>query len=139
MAEGELRLMVWQLLAKPLLGVVADGVKGFVETKKAKAELKVTEVKAATKLKQDQIAGKVAWEASAVDQMKGSWKDELILICLLAPATLVFFPGMTQHIHNGFIALQSLPDYYKHLLYIACSASFGIKGAKGAVGLFKKK
>ena len=110
--------MVWQLLAKPLLGVVADGVKGFVETKKAKAELKVTEVKAATKLKQDQIAGKVAWEASAVDQMKGSWKDELILICLLAPATLVFFPGMTEHIHKGFIALQSLPDYYKHLLYM---------------------
>ncbi len=139
MAEGELRLMVWQLLAKPLLGVVADGVKGFVETKKAKAELKVTEVKAATKLKQDQIAGKVAWEQSAVDQMKGSWKDEAILICLLAPATLVFFPGMTEHIHKGFIALQSLPDYYKHLLYIACSASFGIKGAKGAVGLFKKK
>ena len=87
--------MVWQLLAKPLLGVVADGVKGFVETKKAKAELKVTEVKAATKLKQDQIAGKVAWEASAVDQMKGSWKDELILICLLAPATLVFFLFLT--------------------------------------------
>ena len=38
--------MVWQLLAKPLLGVVADGVKGFVETKKAKAELKLTEIKA---------------------------------------------------------------------------------------------
>ncbi len=136
--EGELRLMVWQLLAKPLLGVVADGVKGFVETKKAKAELKVTEVKAATKLKQDQIAGKVKWEASAVDQMKGSWKDELILICLLAPATLVFFPGMTEHIHKGFIALQSLPDYYKHLLYIACSASFGIKAGKGAMGLIKR-
>ena len=43
--------MVWQLLAKPLLGVVADGVKGVVETKKAKAELKVTEIKAQTKLK----------------------------------------------------------------------------------------
>ena len=27
------------LLVKPLLGVVADGVKGFVETKKAKQEL----------------------------------------------------------------------------------------------------
>ena len=131
--------MVWQLLAKPLLGVAADTVRGFVETKKAKAELKVTEIKAATKLKEDQIAGKIKWEASAVDQMKGSWKDELILICLLAPATLVFFPGMTEHIEKGFIALQSLPDYYKHLLYIACSASFCIKGAKGAVGLFKKK
>jgi hypothetical protein len=70
--------------------------------------------------------------------MKGSWKDELILICLLAPATLVFFPGMTQHIEAGFVALQSLPDYYKHLLYIACSASFGIKAGKGAMGLIKK-
>ena len=36
---------MWQLLAKPLLGVVADGVKGFVETKKAKQELKLTTIK----------------------------------------------------------------------------------------------
>tara|TARA_R110000765_G_scaffold422317_1_gene529296 strand:+ start:408 stop:800 length:393 start_codon:yes stop_codon:yes gene_type:complete len=127
------------LLLKPLLGVAGQVVSGFIETKKAKAENKLVEIKAATALKEQQIAGKVSWEASAVDQMKGSWKDELILICLLAPATLVFFPGMTEHIHNGFIALQSLPDYYKHLLYIACSASFGIKGAKGAMGLIKKK
>jgi hypothetical protein len=46
---------------------------------------------------------------------------------------------MTEHIHKGFVALQSLPDYYKHLLYIACSASFGIKAGKGAMGLIKKK
>jgi len=66
---------MWQLLAKPLLGVVADGVKGFVATKKAKAEQKITKIKAETKLMEDQIKGKVAWEQSAVDQMKGSWKD----------------------------------------------------------------
>jgi len=130
---------MWQLLLKPLIGVAGDAVKGFVDTKKAKAELKVTAIKAATKLKEDQIAGKVAWEASAVNQMDGSWKDELILVVLLFPAVLVFVPGMTDHIHAGFIALQSLPDYYKHLLYIACSASFGIKGAKGAMTLFAKK
>ena len=131
--------MLWGLLLKPLLGVAGDAVKGIVETKKLKQEAKVTKIRADTKLMQDQIAGKVAWEASAVDQMQGSWKDELILICLLGPAVLVFIPGMTDNVHAGFIALQSLPDYYKHLLYIACSASFGIKGAKGAVGLFKKK
>ena len=127
------------LLLKPLMGVASSAVSGYIETKKAKTELKLTTIKATQKLKEDQIAGKVAWEASAVDQMKGSWKDELILICLLGPAVLVFFPGMTHHIEAGFVALQSLPDYYKHLLYIACSASFGIKGAKGAVGLFTKK
>ena len=128
-----------QLLLKPLLGVAGQAVSGFIETKKAKAENKLVEIKAKTKLKEQQIAGEVSWEASAVDQMKGSWKDELILICLLGPAVLVFFPGMTDHVERGFIALQSLPDYYKHLLYIACSASFGIKGAKGAMGLIKKK
>ncbi len=130
---------MWQLLAKPLLGVAADAVKGFVTTKKLKAEQKLTKIKADTKLMEDQIAGKVQWEASAVDQMKGSWKDELILICLLGPAVLVFFPGMTPHIEAGFVALQQLPDYYKHLLYIACSASFGIKGASSAVKFFGKK
>jgi len=130
--------MVWQLLAKPLLGVAADTVRGFVETKKAKAELKVTEVKAATKLKQDQIAGKVKWETTAVDQMKGSWKDELILICLLAPAIAVFVPGWTPHIKAGFEALHSLPDYYKHLLYLACSVSFGVKAGPAAMNLFKR-
>ena len=128
-----------QLLLKPLLGVASQAVTGFVETKKAKAQLKLTEVKAATKLKEDQIAGKVAWEASAVDQMKGSWKDELILICLLTPAVLVFVPGMTPHIEAGFLALHNLPDYYKHLLYLICSVSFGVKMGPAAIGLFKKK
>ena len=130
---------MWGLLLKPLLGVASSAVSGFIETKKLKQEAKLTKIKATTKLMEDQIAGKVAWEASAVDQMKGSWKDELILICLLAPAVAVFFPGMTDHIEKGFLALHSLPDYYKHLLYIACSASFGIKAGAGAINMFKKK
>ena len=126
-------------LVGPVANMVTDAVKGFVETKKAKADLKLTEIKAQKSLKEQQIAGKISWEATAVDQMKGSWKDELILICLLVPAVAVFIPGWTPHIKAGFEALHSLPDYYKHLLYFACSASFGIKGAKGAMGLITKK
>ena len=131
--------MVWGLLLKPLLGVAGDAVKGIIATKKEKAKAKITEIKAITALKEQQIAGKVSWEASAVDQMKGSWKDELILICLLTPAVLVFVPGMTPHIEAGFLALHKLPDYYKHLLYLACSVSFGVKMGPAAMGLFKKK
>ena len=126
-------------LVGPIANMVGDAVKGFVETKKAKADLKLTEIKAQKTLKEQQIAGKISWEASAVDQMQGSWKDEVILLALLVPAVLVFIPGWTPHIKAGFEALHSLPDYYKHLLYIACSASFGIKGAKGAMGLITKK
>jgi len=128
---------MFNLLVGPLASIVGDTIKGFVDTKKAKAELAVTEIKAKTKLKEDQIAGKVAWEASAVDQMKGSWKDEVSLVVLLLPAVLVFTPWQ-EHIHKGFVALQDLPSYYHNLLYIAISASFGIKGAQGAAKLFKK-
>ena len=130
---------MFQLLLKPLLGVAGDMIKGVVETKKAKATAKLTEIKAATALKEQQIAGKVSWEASAVDQMKGSWKDEVSLVVLLAPAVLVFIPGCQEYVKSGFIALQELPAYYQHLLYIAISASFGIKGAGQAVKMFKKK
>ena len=130
---------MWGLLLKPLLGVASSAVSGFIETKKLKQEAKLTKIKADTKLMEDQIAGKVAWEASAVDQMKGSWKDEFVLLALMLPAILVFVPGMTEHVERGFVALQQLPDYYKHLLYIACSASFGIKGAGSAVKFFNKK
>jgi len=128
---------MFNLLVGPLTSIIGDTVKGFVETKKAKTELKLTTIKATQKLKEDQIAGKVAWEASAVDQMKGSWKDEVSLVVLLLPAVLVFTPWQ-EHIHKGFLALQDLPSYYHNLLYIAISASFGIKGAQGAAKLFKK-
>ena len=99
-----------QLLIKPLLGVAGQAVSGFIETKKAKAENKLTEIKANTKLKQQQIAGEVSWEASAVDQMKGSWKDEFVLLALMIPAILVFIPGMTEHVERGFEALHKLPE-----------------------------
>jgi len=125
------------LLLKPLLSIAGTAVTGFVETKKAKQVAKITEIKATTALREQQIAGKVAWEASAVDQMKGSWKDEVSLIVLLLPAVLIFTP-LQEHVHQGFIALQDLPSYYHNLLYIAISASFGIKGAQGAAKLFKK-
>ena len=126
------------LLLGPVANIVSSSVQGFIETKKAKQELKLTEIKATTKLKEDQIAGRVAWEASAVDQMKGSIKDEVALFVLLTPAVLSFIPGMTEYVKQGFIALQETPVYYQHLLYIAISASFGIKGASGAMKLFKK-
>ena len=128
-----------QFLIKPLLGVAGDMIKGVVETKKAKAQAKLTEIKAATALKEQQRAGKVSWEASAVDQMKGAWKDEVSLIVLLFPAVLVFIPGCQEYIRTGFVALQDLPSYYQNLLYIAISSSFGMKAGQSAFKMFKKK
>jgi len=129
---------MWGMLLKPLIGVAGETIKGFVQTKKLKSETKIAEIKAEKKRLEDIANGKIQWEQSAVDQMQGSWKDELILICLLVPAVAVFVPGWTEHIQKGFEALHSLPSYYTNLLYISCCASFGIKGASGAMKLLKK-
>ena len=126
-------------LVGPISSLVGDAVKGFVETKKAKADLALTEIKAQKSLKEQQIAGKIGWEASAVDQMKGSWKDELILICLLVPAVAVFIPGWTPHIKAGFEALHSLPDYYKHLLWHRLQCELWHQGGKRCYGFNHQK
>ena len=127
------------LLAGPIAGMVKDAVTGFIETKKAKSELKLTEIKAQKSLKEQQIAGKISWEASAVDQMKGSWKDEFVLLALMIPAISAFIPFMQPHIERGFQILESLPEYYTHLLYLACSVSLGVRAAPGIKGMISKK
>jgi hypothetical protein len=47
-------------LVGPIANMVTDAVKGFVETKKAKADLALTEIKAQKSLKEQQIAGKIS-------------------------------------------------------------------------------
>ena len=131
--------MVWQLLAKPLLGVVADGVKGFVETRKLKGEVKIAQIQAEKKKNEDIANGKIKWEQSAVDQMKGSWKDEFVLLALMIPAIYAFLPFMQPHIERGFEILSGLPEYYRHLLYLACSVSLGVRAGPAALNMFRKK
>ena len=129
---------MWQLLAKPLLGVVTDSVKGFIQTKKLKGEVKIAQIAAEKKRNEDIVSGKIKWEQSAIDQMKGSWKDEFVLLALMVPAICAFLPFMQPHIERGFQILESLPEYYTHLLYLACSVSLGVRAAPGIKGMISK-
>jgi len=130
---------MWQLLAKPLLGVVTDSVRGFVETKKLKGEVKIAQIAAEKKRNEDIVSGKIKWEQSAIDQMKGSWKDEFVLLALMIPAICSFLPFMQPHIERGFEILSTLPEYYTHLLYLACSVSLGVRAVPGIKGMISKK
>ena len=117
------------LLIKPLLGVAGDVVKGVVETRKAKAEQKVTEIKAKTELMQQQIKGEVDWDLEAIKNTQGSWKDEYLTILFSIPLCLCFLPFTVEYVERGFEALSQTPDWYKYTLGVIVSASFGIKGA----------
>jgi len=117
------------LLIKPLLGVAGDVVKGVVDTRKAKAEQKITEIKAKTSLLEKQIKGEVDWDIEAIKNTQGSWKDEYLTILFSIPLLLCFIPFTVEYVERGFEALSQTPDWYKYTLGVIVSASFGIKGA----------
>ena len=117
------------LLLGPVVDIVSTSVKGFVDTKKAKAEQKVTEIKAKTELMQQQIKGETDWDLEAIKNTQGSWKDEYLTILFSIPLCLCFLPFTVEYVERGFEALQQTPDWYKYTLGVIVSASFGIKGA----------
>lgn len=128
------------LLLGPVVDIVSTSVKGFVDTKKAKAEQKVTEIQAKTKLRQQQIAGEVSWEASAVDQMKGSYKDEFWTVIFGGILICCFLPWTQQYVKEGFIFLEeSTPSWFATCLYVCIGSSFGYRFGKAGLAQFKKK
>ena len=131
---------MFNLLLGPLTDIVGTSVKGFIQNKKAKTELKLTEIKASKKRMEDIAAGKISWEQSAVDQMQTSWKDEFWTLIFGAILLGCFLPWTQDYVAKGFIFLDKhTPQWFATCLIICISASFGIKTAKGAIGIFGKK
>jgi len=126
-----------------LIGPIANLAGTWFENKvaktKADGEAKVAEAKARATVAEKVAAGEGAGEGKMADATVDSWKDEFALVVLLAPAILVFIPGMREYVKDGFAILATLPDWYQYLLYIAISASFGIKGVAQAAKMLKKK
>ena len=126
-----------------LIGPIANLAGTWFENKlaktKADGKAKVAEAKARATVAEKVAAGEVAWEGKMADATVDSWKDEFALIVLLLPAILVFIPSMTEYVRVGFEVLNTLPEWYQYLLFIAISASFGFKGAGQAMKIMGKK
>jgi hypothetical protein len=84
------------------------------------------------------------WESKMADSTANSFKDELVLITLLLPVWIIFYGAMVgddeiiQRVQSGFVAIQACPDEFWYLLFVACTASFGVKGADKLMKLRKK-
>jgi len=126
-------------LIGPIANLAGSWMESKVEKVKADGQAKVAEAKAKAVVAEKVAAGEVAWEKSMADATDGSWKDEFALIVLLLPAILVFIPSMTEYVRSGFEVLNTLPDWYQYLLFIAVSSSFGIKGVGQAMKLMGRK
>jgi len=110
-----------------------------VEKVKADGQVKVAQARAKSVVAEKVATGEIQWEKSMADATDSSYKDEFALIVLLLPAILVFIPSMTEYVRVGFEVLNTLPEWYQYLLFIAVSSSFGIKGVGQAMKLVGKK
>ena len=128
-----------QALIGPIANLASTWFQNKVEKTKADGMAKVAEAKARATVAEKVAAGEVEWEGKMAQATDNSWKDEFALVVLLAPAILVFIPGMKDYVKEGFEILNTLPEWYQYLLFIAISASFGIKGVGQAAKMLKKK
>lgn len=123
-----------QMLIGPAMDLAKDFVKGRAEQQKAIQQRKI-----------QAIQNDADWENKMADATKGSIKDEWFAFILSAPLIAVAYsvamddPEIIARMNEAFSALNALPDWYQYLLFIAVTASFGVKGADKLMNLKKGK
>jgi len=111
-------------LVGPITGLAKTFLTNKAEEKQAKHESKMSV-----------IQNDADWESKMADASKDSWKDEFWTVILAIPLFMVGYAiavndvTVIERVAQGFSALDSLPEWYQYLLFIAISSSFGIRGA----------
>jgi len=117
-------MMVWQALISPISNLVG----GYLNNKHEQAQAK-------HQAKLQVIQNDADWETKMAIASGSSWKDEFWTIVLAVPlfclgwSVVADNPAILDRVSDSFSALDNLPDWYQYLLFLAVSASFGIRGA----------
>ena len=119
------------------LGPVAELGKTYLNNRAEKSQAKHQQ-------QLEIIKNGAEWEAKMADASASSWKDEFWTIVLAAPIFMIGYAiamndvAVIQRVDMAFDALDTLPEWYQYLLFLAVSASFGIRGADKLMQLRKK-
>ena len=119
-----------------IIGPVADLAGGFLKNKAEQS-------KAKHEAKMSVIQKDADWEAKMADASASSWKDEFWTIVLSVPIFMIGYAivvddmSVIHRVEQAFNALAALPEWYQYLLFVAISASFGIKGASKIMNMRK--
>ena len=123
-------------MLQALIGPIANLASGYLTNKHEQAQAK-------HQAKLQVIQNDADWEAKMAAASASSWKDEFWTIVLAVPlfclgySVVVDDPTVVDRVRDSFDALDALPDYYQYLLFLAVSASFGIRGADKLMKLKK--
>lgn len=123
-------------MLQALLGPVTNLVGGYLNNKHEQAQAK-------HQAKLQVIQNDADWESKMADASASSWKDEFWTIVLAVPlfclgySVVINDPTIVDRVRDSFNTLDTLPDWYQYLLFLAVSASFGIRGADKLMKLKK--
>jgi hypothetical protein len=115
---------IFSAVLGPVTNLAGTWMKNKHEQSQAKHQAKMTV-----------IQNDANWEDKMASASGTSWKDEFWTLVLSVPIFMVGYAvafddiAVMDRVHAGFDALSNLPDWYQYLLFIAVSASFGIRGA----------
>jgi len=121
------------LLIGPAMDLAKDFVKGKAEEKKAIQQRKI-----------NAIQNDADWENKMADATANSWKDEFFSVILAMPLFAVAYSvamddvAVIERLNAAFDTLNTLPEWYQYLLFIAVTSSFGLKSADKLMKLRKK-
>ncbi len=124
-------------MLQTLLGPAVELISGHFKHK-------ADEKKATHYRKMKEIQNGADWENKMADATQNSWKDEFWTIILALPLIAISFgvitdsPEVIERVRLGFQVLSELDDWYQYLLFLAISASFGLRSADKLMALRKK-
>lgn len=120
-------------LANSVLGFFFDSPEVKAVKESGRIEL------AKLKIEQDKmiVIQRGEWENTMAGASNSSWKDEAALYTWLGIMIACFLPYTQPYVREGFVMLNTLPEWWSNLLYLMVAASFGIK-LPGAISKVKR-
>ena len=121
---------MWTALIGPIAGLAKTWINNRHEQSQAKHVAKMEVIK-----------NTATWEQEMAAASATSWKDEWFTILLSSPIVVLIWGvsmndmDVIQRIGFAFGELDKLPSWYQYLLYVAVTASFGIRGADKIMAL----
>lgn len=124
-----------QAFIGPIANLAGTWLNGKVEEKKAESATKVAKAQAEAVVMQKKATGEIDWDLEMAKGSQSSWKDEWLTILFSIPLILVFTGDWGRGVvSNGFVALESMPDWYQYTLGVIVAASFGVRSATRIFG-----
>ena len=114
----------------PIANLAGSWLDAKTSKQAAEAKLKLTEAEAKSKILLSEETSVADWERIMAQGTQNSWKDEYLVGLFSIPLILVFTGEKgRQIVAEGFVALESMPEWYQYTLGVIVASSFAVRSA----------